>query len=166
MGHIWLIGMMGTGKTSIGARLAARLGMPFIDVDALVEEETGRSIADLFTAGEEIFRNAEHNAISAVASREIPHVVATGGGSVLDPNNVATMRRTGQTVLLTAPIEVMIERVMSDGSVRPLGRSADDIVRIAGERRHVYGAAADIVVDTGGRSIDETVEEVMRCVDT
>jgi len=163
MAHIWLIGMMGTGKSTVGMLVAEALQLPFVDVDRVIVEETGRTIEDLFAEGEHQFREAERIAIARIAGRP-GHVVATGGGSVLDKENVATMRTTGRTVLLTASTETLAERLdsMSD---RPLVTNAVDVAAIAAARSTVYADSADVAVDTTGLSAGEVAEAVVRCVD-
>ena len=162
MGHVWLIGMMGSGKSTVGALVAERLGVPFIDSDDEVITATRRSIADLFAQSEAAFRSAEHVAIARIASLE-DHVVATGGGAVLDQENVNVMRASGTTILLDTDPETLSTR-LSGADDRPLLTGGDDIATIATARASVYSASADAVVDTTGRDIDEVVEEVARCV--
>ena len=162
MGHVWLIGMMGSGKTSVGGKVAERLGVPFTDSDDQVVASTGRSIENLFSESEAAFRSAEHDAIARIASLD-DRVVATGGGAVLDPSNVAAMRSTGTTVLLDTAAETLSER-LSDTGDRPLLNDGTDIATITAERASVYKESADVIVDTTNRDIDEVVEEVARCV--
>lgn len=159
-GTVWLIGMMGSGKTTVGRRLADALGIEFHDTDAAVEEAAGSSIPELWRRrGEEEFRRLEHEAVVRVAGRRA--VVATGGGVVLRDENVAAMRRTGQVVWLDAPAEVLARRVGS-GAGRPLlagddlpGRFADMLA----DRAERYRAAAHRVVDAG-RSQSAVAEEL------
>ena len=162
MGHVWLIGMMGSGKSTVGALVAERLGVPFIDSDDEVMTVTRRSIADLFAQSEAAFRSAERVAIARIASLD-DHVVATGGGAVLDQENVNMMRASGTTILLDTDLESLSAR-LSGADDRPLLTGGDDIATIAAARASVYTASADAVVDTTGRDIDEVVEEVTRCV--
>ncbi|MEN8239629.1 MAG: shikimate kinase [Actinomycetota bacterium] len=162
MGHIWLIGMMGSGKTSVGKKVADRLGVPFIDADAEVVTATGRSIENLFSESEAAFRRAERVAIARIATLE-DRVVATGGGVVLDAANVVAMKSTGTTVLLDADARTLSAR-LSDTDDRPLLNGGRDIATIAADRASAYAASADVVVDTSDRDIDEVVEAVARCV--
>jgi shikimate kinase len=162
MGHIWLIGMMGSGKTTIGGEIAGRLGMPFIDSDDEVVATTGRSIEDLFSESEAAFRGAESEAIIRIASLD-DRVVATGGGVVLDAANVDAMRSRGTTVLLDTDTETLSAR-LSGTDDRPLLTGGGDVATIAADRASMYAASADVTVDTTGRDIQEVVEEVIRCV--
>jgi shikimate kinase len=164
MGHIWLIGMMGSGKTTVGTLVADRLGMPFTDSDDEVMTATNRSIVDLFAEGEAIFRGAERDAIARIATLD-DRVVATGGGAVLDQGNVDVMRSSGRTILLDTDPPTLFAR-LSGSDDRPLLTGADSIATVAAARASVYAAAADVVVDTTDRDIDEVVEEVARCVAT
>lgn len=162
MGHIWLIGMMGSGKTTVGTLVADRLGVPFTDSDDEVITATHRSIADLFAESETLFRSVERDTIARIASLD-DHVVATGGGAVLDQRSVDVMRSSGTTILLVADPQMLSER-LSDTDDRPLLTGLDDIVTIAAARAGVYAASADVVVHTTDRDIEEVVEEVVRCV--
>lgn len=164
MMHIWLIGMMGTGKTSVGEHVATTLGMPFIDIDARIVTETGSTIGALFDEGEAVFRGLEASMIQRIAEGPAS-VVATGGGAVLDPENVAAMQVTGTTVLLTASPETLAARLGGDAVDRPLLREEGDLVQIAIARDATYRAAADVIIDTTGRDIHEVESEVIRCVD-
>ena len=159
-GTIWLVGMMGSGKTTVGRRLAEALGIEFHDTDAAVEEAAGCSIPELWERrGEDEFRRLEHEAVARVAGRRA--VVATGGGVVLREDNVAEMRRTGQVVWLDAPSEVLAQRVGS-GAGRPLLTGDDVPGRIEdmlADRAERYRAAAHRVLDAG-RSHTAMVEEL------
>lgn len=161
VGHIWLIGMMGSGKTTVGEQVALVLQLPFIDVDHLIVETYNRTIEDMFAEGEEVFRGMERDTI-ALISQKPDAVVATGGGSVLDPDNVTTMRATGATVLLTATTETMVGRLEGTAD-RPLLRKPDDIEAIATARSALYVESADVIIDTTDRNVDDVVNEVVRC---
>lgn len=165
MGHIWLIGMMGAGKSTVGERLAEGLQMPFIDVDSLVMSQAAKSIDRLFDEGEQVFRDHESAAIRAAASGSAS-VIATGGGAVLDAGNVSVMRTTGTTVFLQATTDALVERLTSSTETRPLLGGVEDVVAIARARQAIYRDAADITVDTTGKTIDDVVNEVIQCVGT
>jgi shikimate kinase len=164
MGHVWLIGMMGSGKTTVGAAVADRLGLPFVDSDVEVTAATGRSIAQLFAESEDTFRSAERAVIARIASLD-DHIVATGGGAVLDQANVDLMRSSGTTILLGADPRTLSARLAGTKD-RPLLTDGDAIATIAVARTSVYAASADMVVDTTDRDIDEVIQEVVRCVAT
>jgi shikimate kinase len=164
MDHIWLIGMMGTGKTTVGAIIAERLDMRVIDTDAEVMERSGRTIPELFDDSEATFRDWESAVIADIAAGP-PAVVATGGGAILDPANVERMRTSGVRILLEADASTLEARGAADGE-RPLLRRSDDIAEINAGRRSRYRDAADHVVDTSGKDVGVVADEVVRCVST
>ena len=154
-GHLWLVGPMGAGKTEAGRRLAVLLGLPFLDLDALVEERAGKSVAEVFRAeGEPGFRALEAEAVGSAAKGPVA-VVATGGGVVLGDAAWRTMRSSGVVLGLTASRETLLARLGSETSLRPLlagdaGAALDALLR---ERRHLY-RRADLTLDTGGLGLD------------
>ena len=165
MSHVWLIGMMGSGKSTVGHLSAARLGCPFYDTDEQVEVEAQMSIAEIFEQfGEAEFRAREKKVVARIALQPAG-IVATGGGAVLDPANVATMRADGFVVLLSADPDILASRVVDDGE-RPLLLDGAEgaIYAIARERDEFYRAAADTIVDASGTVLEviEQVEAVCR----
>jgi len=163
MGHIWLIGMMGSGKTTVGVIAAQILERPFLDTDAMVMSNTGKTIPELFDESEAIFRDAESAAVAAAAI-ESDAVVASGGGSILSEDNVAVMKGSGTIVLLEVDAATITERV-DVGENRPLLHNAESIKRILAERDDVYGNAAQRIVATVGRTPQDIAMEVASCVD-
>jgi len=160
MEHVWLIGMMGSGKTSVGRVLAEHLECPFYDTDATVAANAGMAIDEIFDRfGEPHFRELEARAVQAIASQD-DGVVSTGGGVVLDPSNIVAMRSNGRTVLLDVDIDTLVAR-LGDTSMRPL--VSDDPERrlreIAAAREDNYRTAADVVVDALG-SIGDVARRV------
>lgn len=158
-----LTGMMGTGKTSVGERLAERLGAAFVDTDDLVERAAGRSVAAIFASdGEAAFRVAEKRAIREALA--VPRaVVATGGGAIVDPENLAALRAAAPLVCLTARPEVILARARAAGATRPLLQDAEPAARIAAllaARAPAY-AQADLTLDTSARALDDVVAEVL-----
>jgi len=159
--NVVLIGFMGTGKTAVGRALAARLGLAFVDTDALVEERAGRSVARIFAEdGEEVFRRLESEAVASAGDRA-GTVIATGGGVVLRPENMARLRQRGMVVALRAAPAAILARVGA-GSARPLlGANPEERVRrLLVERGPLY-EDADLVVDTSDLSTDE----IARCIE-
>jgi len=163
MEHIWLVGMMGSGKSTVGVLMARMLDRPFIDTDTEVVESTGRTIPELFSEGEHIFRAAESEAIAA-AARGPGAVVATGGGAILSTDNVAVMSESGTLVLLEVDAETIAERIGLT-SERPLAQSLHSVARILAERREIYDAVSDHVVPTVGRAPRDVASEVVLCLD-
>jgi shikimate kinase len=161
MGHLWLIGMMGSGKTTIGKRVSAALDLPFIDSDELIAESLQKTIDEIFSEDEAVFREVERRTLAEISHLH-DHVVATGGGVVLDERNVTTMRTSGTTILLDADVAALIKR-LHRSTGRPLLRTNSDIAVIAEARAGVYAAAADVLIDTSQRSIQEVTDEVSAC---
>lgn len=119
---IFLIGMPGAGKTTVGRKLSVALQMPFIDLDEFIEAKYRQSVRQIFSEkGESFFRQAEAEALREVASQEGGAIVATGGGTPCFLNNMDLMNQTGTTVFLKLPPEVIAERLMAHGrEQRPL----------------------------------------------
>ena len=159
---VWLIGMPGAGKSSVGRALARRLGVPFVDADAQVERETGRTVAEIFSAsGEAEFRRLESAVIERLAAGP-DNVVACGGGVVTGEANRRTMRGSGTVVFLDLPPEVLASRVRLDGS-RPLLRTPTDVVTLHGEREALYRETAHLRIDYEGRpaEVARRIEEAL-----
>ncbi len=154
-GTLWLIGMMGAGKSASGRRVAEKLGLTFVDLDDDVEASAGMSVPEIFSEkGENTFRALEHAAVAARAGSAC--VVACGGGVVLDEGNRSAMRESGMVVWLDAPDEVLASRVGS-GAGRPLlgGDPIRRLEEVSAGRRHLYEETAHIRVDATG-----TIEQV------
>lgn len=152
MSHVFLVGFMGAGKSTVGRRLATLLDMPFVDLDEVVAKAAGSSIPEIFAAsGEDGFRSLEREALSAVVAGG-DAVVACGGGIVTRPENVEALSAAGTVVYLRTTAEETVSRV-SDLASRPLlaGPNATaEASRLLAERSALYEQAADIQVDTVG----------------
>ena len=160
---IWLIGMMGSGKTTVAPLVAAALGREWVDADAEVERHTGSTISELFADSEELFRAAEVVAITALAGRHA--VVATGGG-VVTTAAARIMSDTGVVVWLRASVETLSDR-LGEGSSRPLlADGADGLERIEANRRQRYANVADVVVDTDDSVPSEVAKLVVEALAT
>ena len=153
-GNIFLVGMMGAGKTTIGKALAARLRRRFADTDRLVVERTGVPVATIFEIeGEDGFRKRESAVLRELAG-EPDWVVATGGGAILREENRRVMREGGTVVYLRARPEHLWERVRQD-TTRPLLATADPratLESLLAQREPLYRECAHVVVDTGLQS--------------
>ncbi|HLN61798.1 MAG TPA: shikimate kinase [Symbiobacteriaceae bacterium] len=152
--NIVLVGMMASGKSTVGRLLAETLGRPFIDTDGAIVANAGQTIPEIFAAeGEAGFRAREAAVIAAVAARD-GCVVATGGGAVLDPANREALRRTGLVFWLDVPTADLYARAKAQGlAERPLLAGADPLGTLtarADERAGAYAAAAHYRVDAGG----------------
>ncbi|MGH6877389.1 MAG: shikimate kinase [Rhizomicrobium sp.] len=157
-----LVGMMGVGKSSVGRRLAGRLGVPFCDADSEIEAAAGCSIAEIFERfGEAAFRDGERRVLLRLL-REPPHVLATGGGALLDPATRAGIASDAISVWLRAPIELILARV-ARRDTRPLLRQGDPretLERLLAEREPLY-AQAKIVIDAAQGPHAGVVERIV-----
>lgn len=169
--HVVLIGLMGAGKTTVGRRLAQRLGRPFVDTDDLVEETAGRTIAQIFADdGEPAFRALERAAVADACASPTPLVIAVGGGAVVDAENRRVIDAAGIVVWLRACAAQLAARV-GDGAGRPLlagvDGTAEALERLASLREPSYEAVADVAIDTDAldpdRVADRVLEEVAAC---
>jgi shikimate kinase len=157
-----LVGMMGAGKSSIGRRLANRLGIPFVDADSEIEKAAGMSIAEIFSAhGEPYFRAGEARVIARLLDGG-PQVLATGGGAFMNPETRAGIRAKGVSVWLRASLDVLSRRIKRRGD-RPLLKTADPadtLRRLIDERYPVY-AEADLTVESRDVPHDTIVDEIV-----
>lgn len=162
--HLVLVGLMGAGKSTVGAECARRLDRELVDLDELIVRTAGRSIEELFaTEGEAGFRRRERDALAEVCASPVPLVVAAGGGAVLDPGSRRRMRRGGVVVWLEATPETLAARVGGGGG-RPLLAGAPPegaLSRLAATRAPAYEAAAHLRVDTEGRELGVVVDDVL-----
>ncbi len=160
--RIILTGFMGTGKTAVGEKLAKRLGYDFLDTDLMVEEDTGKTITDIFEKeGESAFRVHEKKMVKKALERE-KVVIATGGGAIVDPDSLKLMKEKGIVIGLSASPESILQRV-AGLETRPLLRSKDQLKRIESllSHRSPYYRQADKIVDTTMKRLEETVDEIM-----
>ena len=157
-----LVGMMGAGKSSIGRRLAARLGIPFVDADIEIEKAAGMSIAEIFAAhGEPYFRAGETRVIARLLDGG-PQVLATGGGAFMNADTRAAIHAKGVSVWLRATIEVLARRIKRRND-RPLLKDVDPIEtlrRLIDERYPTY-AQADVTVESRDVPHDAIVDEIV-----
>lgn len=157
-----LVGMMGAGKSSIGRRLGHRLYMPFIDSDAAIEEAAGMTIQEIFANyGETHFRDGERRVIARLLN-EGPQVLATGGGSFINEETRANIKRYGISIWLKADLDTLVRRVKRRTN-RPLlaKESAEDVVRRLMEARYPIYGESDITVMTRDAPHDVMVEATL-----
>lgn len=166
MKNIYLIGFMGTGKSTVAKELAKRLGAECVEMDQRIEEDQAMAITEIFEKyGEEHFRNLETELLRSFAEEE--HlVVSCGGGSVLREENAALMKAKGEIVLLAARAETIYERV-KDSTNRPVlngHMSVEYIQELMNCRSARYEAVADVCIATDTKNVDEICAEIMEYI--
>lgn len=161
-----MVGMMGAGKSSIGRRLAARLGLPFVDADAEIEQAANLSIPEIFEAhGEAYFRDGERRVIQRLLDGS-PKVLATGGGAFVNPETRAAIAKAGISIWLKADRDLILQRVKRRSN-RPLLRTADPeavVDRLLAERNPVY-AEADIHIQSRDVAHDVVIDDILAALD-
>jgi shikimate kinase len=161
-----LVGLMGVGKSTVGRRLARRLGLPFVDSDSAIEEAVGLPWGELFERyGEEDFRDGERRLVARLVDGEV-RVIATGGGVFVDARTRNLLKERTITVWLDAPVDVLAERT-SRRDTRPLLKNGDPkgtLERLAKLEREAY-AEAHIHVKSGDGAHREVVEAIVRALD-
>lgn len=163
--RIALVGLRGAGKSSLGAKLAADAGMPFVELDREVEREAGTMLSELFGMyGQEGYRRFERRALERVLAAHPRCVIATGGSLVTAEETYARLLSSCFTVWLKAAPEEHMARVIAQGDMRPIhGHAAamDDLKQLLIERTHLY-AQADVTVDTAGRTVRQSLAELKK----
>ena len=145
--HVFLIGMPGSGKSSLGKRVAGNLGIPYVDTDARISAAAGCPVTEIFARwGEDAFRSAETNVLAQVVY-ERPSVVSTGGGMVLRDVNRAIMRNHGLIVLIDRPLADIMSDIKLDRRPLLAAKGIDEVPRLYEQRIDKYRAAADVVLD-------------------
>lgn len=163
VGHVVLVGLMGSGKTTVGRMLADRLGRRFLDTDEVVESTTGRSVREIFvTDGEPAFRVLESRALREVLGADEPVVVAAAGGAVLSAENRDAMRAAGTVVWLRAAPELLVARVAGEGH-RPLldDDASGALSQMAADRDPLYREVAAVTIDVEGRAPEAVVQAIV-----
>jgi shikimate kinase len=157
-----LVGMMGVGKSSVGRRLAARLGVVFKDADSEIELAAGCPVSEIFERyGEWAFRDGERKVIARLLG-EAPHVLATGGGAFIDAGTRARLKENAVTVWIKAPIDVLMTRVQRRNT-RPLLRTADPratLEKLLAERAPIY-AEADLAIESDDGPHSAAVDQII-----
>ena len=163
--NLYLVGMMGSGKSSAGRHLAERLGYRFLDADSSIEQVAGRSIPELFASeGESGFRDLEAAVLNQIASWH-SLVVATGGGVVTQPQNWGQLHQ-GVVIWLDAPDSLLLQRLAADPTPRPLMAVANPAARLAElleQRRPLY-AQADLHIQQDGRPADQVAAQILEAL--
>ncbi len=163
---IVLVGLMGAGKSTVGRRLARRLGLPFVDSDDAIEDAAGYSAAEIYERyGEADFRDGERRLVARLLDGEV-RVIATGGGAYVDPRTRQLLNERAITVWLDAPIPVLAERT-GRRNTRPLLRSGDrkgTLERLSHERGPAY-SEAHIRVRSGDGAHKDVVDSILRAIE-
>lgn len=162
---IVLVGLMGAGKTSIGRRLADKMGLPFVDADHEIEAAAGKSIADIFSEhGEAYFRDGERKVIARLIENG-EQILATGGGAYMNPETRARIQDGAVCVWLKADLDLLMKRVMKRND-RPLLRTADPeaVMRRLIEERYPVYAQSDITVECRDVQHAQMVNDVLRAL--
>jgi len=156
---IYLVGFMAAGKSTVARSLSARLGWRAEDVDELIEARERRTIADIFARqGEAYFRGVERDILKLLLP--LRHaVVATGGGTFMDPENRAAMNLDGLSIWLDVPFEMLLARMPADGR-RPLAADRAQIERLFAARQAAY-AQAHLRIDAGATRAEEIAEQIV-----
>lgn len=165
--RIALLGLRGAGKSTLGAKLAVELGVPFVELDREIEHEAGAALSELFGMyGQEGYRRFERRALERVLAENAQCVIATGGSLVTAPDTYARLLAACFTVWLKAAPEEHMARVIAQGDMRPIhGHAAamDDLKQLLIERTHLY-ARADVSVDTAGRAQRQSFAELRKSI--
>ena len=165
--NVAIFGFMGVGKSSVGRLVSEALGMEFVDLDETIVADAGMEIPSIFRErGEKGFRELEKEAIRMIAARD-GVVIACGGGTVLDEDNLKALRRNSKMILLTADPETILRRVEADGDTRPLlsaEEKVEPIARLLGQRMPRYLEASDKAVDTSGKTQAQVAREIIEYI--
>jgi XRE family aerobic/anaerobic benzoate catabolism transcriptional regulator len=167
--RIALIGLRGAGKSTLGGMLAERLGVPFIEIDKMIERDHGAPVSTLFEVyGQGTFRRYERDALTRVVARHPAAVIATAGGIVADEATFSQLLGQTHVVWLQATPAEHMRRVMEQGDFRPMSRNPDamnDLVAILDARELAYGRA-HARLDTSGKTIEACLEDLERIAET
>lgn len=162
-----LVGLMGAGKSTVGRRLAKRLGLPFVDTDAAIEDATGQPWGELFERfGEADYRDGERRLVARIVDGEV-RVISTGGGVFVDPGTRAMLNSRAITVWLDAPIDVLADRT-ARRNTRPLLRAGDarQTLEQLSRQEAPYYAEAHIHIKSGSGAHKDVVEAIVAAIET
>ena len=161
-----LIGMMGSGKTTVGRELSARTGWPYVDNDDVLRRQTGRDPAEIrATEGEDVLHLAESDALDEALSLEPPRIIGVAAAAVLDPATREALREGGHVVWLRARPETLLQRIGSGGGRREDATDPDWIRKRSRDREMLYASVASQIVDVDDRSPAEITTEIVKKLD-
>jgi len=166
--HLVLVGLMGTGKSTVGRRIAHKLGWEFLDTDDEITRTTGRTVRQIFEAeGEEYFRQLEHEVLVAAWQLSTPHVIAGAGGIILRADNREILKSAQHVIWLNAPLPILLERIgqraaKGDGH-RPLidGNPAERLQKLYVERESLYREVSSVEIDVEGLQVQDVIDKVL-----
>jgi XRE family aerobic/anaerobic benzoate catabolism transcriptional regulator len=165
--RIALIGLRGAGKSTLGAKLAQSLGVPFVELDREIEKDAGAKLGEMFAMyGQDALRRFERRALERVLNQHERAVIATGGSLVTDPATYELLRESCLCVWLKASPDEHMSRVIAQGDMRPFkGRSAakDEIRKLLADRDRLY-ARADVTIETSGKTVKQSMEQMKRAL--
>ena len=166
LNNIFIVGLMGSGKTSVGRLLAKKTGRLFIDTDNEIIKESGMTITEIFNKfGENYFRDLEHKVLLKVKSIE-NHVISTGGGVILKLENIKIMKNSGTIIFLDIDIETQLSRVRNKKN-RPLLNSnnmVENLVNIKKDRDYIYKNISDYIISISEKNKSEIVGEIQNYI--
>ena len=155
---------MGSGKSIFGKQLASRLSLKLVDLDDLIVHRAGKVIPEIFKYdGEQAFRDLESRLLAEVLADDNQQIIATGGGAVLSADNRALMKQSGQVIWLGASPDILAKRITGDSN-RPLLADVDPLEKmkaLSAERNPLYEEVADLYVDTGKLSDEQSIEKIL-----
>jgi XRE family aerobic/anaerobic benzoate catabolism transcriptional regulator len=162
--RVALIGMRGAGKSTLGRALGARLGVPFIELDRVIEQQSGMAVSEMFELfGQETFRRNERGALEAVLAEHARFVLATGGSLVTEPATFERLTSSCRTVWVRTTPDEHMRRVIDQGDLRPMAnndRAMDDLISILASREPLY-AKADLILDTAGETPQQSLHKLL-----
>ena len=166
LNNIFIVGLMGSGKTSIGKLLAKRTGRLFIDTDSEIIKESGMTITEIFNKfGENYFRDLEYKVLSKAKLIE-NHVISTGGGIILKLENIKIMKNSGTIIFLDIDVETQLSRVRNKKN-RPLLNSnnmVENLVNIKKDRDYIYKNISDYIISISEKNKSEIVGEIQNYI--
>jgi len=160
--NIVLIGFRGTGKTEIGQELSKKLSLDFVDIDSEIEKETNKTIKSIFEEeGEEKFRNYEKELTKKISCRD-NQIIATGGGIILNKENIENLKKYGRVILLTAHPKTIYERIKNTERPKLTDKEEfEEIVFLLKKRKKQYKEVADFIINTDNLDVNNVVFKII-----
>lgn len=162
MNNIVLVGIMGSGKSTIARVLSKRLNMKWLDTDHMIESQSGKKITELFKVSEAYFRSWEHSICNSLQSHQ-HHIISTGGGIIINPKNRTLLKKIGTVIYLSTSANTVINR-LKDDTKRPLlqhENKLEIIQNLLVERDPLYNEVSTLKIEVDELSIDQVVEQII-----